>query len=104
MTSLTHQPWFWPALIVVVALPLALVILNEVHGVLVRRNSAFAKPVSLLRNWVLPALAVYLLIDQLQLSESGTHATSAKIAATVFGFLVMLVVLSGANAALFGGA
>ena len=104
MTSLTHQPWFWPALIVVVALPLALVVLNEVHGALIRRNSAFAKPVSLLRNWVLPALAVYLLIDQLQLSEAGTHATSAKIAATVFGFLVMLVVLSGANAALFGGA
>jgi len=104
VTAITAQPWFWPALTVVVGLPLALVVLNEVHGVLVRRNSVFAKPIALLRNWVLPAFAVYLLIDQLLRSEGGSHATVAKVAATVFGFLVILVVLSGANAALFGGA
>lgn len=104
MTEFTDQPWFWPALIVVVGLPLALVLLNELHGFLVRRDSGYAKPVALLRNWVLPALAVYLLIDQFHGTDAGSHATSAKVAATVFGFLVMLVVLSGANAALFGSA
>lgn len=106
MSAITSQPWFWPALAVVVGLPLALLILNEVQGVLNRRGSAYAKPVGLLRNWLLPAAAVYLLIDQLNHAgqESGNHATWAKIAATVVGFVIMLVLLSGANAALFGAA
>ena len=106
MSSLTGQPWFWPALLVIVALPLSLLILSELHGFLVRRASAYAKPVALLRNWLLPAFAVYLLIDQVD--RTGVHADPhghwSKIAATVFGFLIMLVLLSGANAALFGEA
>ncbi len=106
MNGLTAQPWFWPALAVVVGLPLALLILNEIQGVLVRRGSAYAKPVGLLRNWLLPAAAVYLLLDQLdQGGETvAEHATWAKIAATVVGFFVMLVLLSGADAAMFGAA
>lgn len=106
MSALTTQPWFWSALAVVVGLPLALLVLNELQGVLSRRGSAYAKPVGLLRNWLLPAAAVYLLIDQLNHgSEQGVeHATWAKIAATVVGFVIMLVLLSGANAALFGAA
>jgi len=106
MSALTAQPWFWPALAVVVGLPLALLVLNEVQGALTRRGSAYAKPVGLLRNWLLPAAAVYLLIDQLNRGgEQGVgHATWAKIAATVVGFVIMLVLLSGANAALFGAA
>ena len=105
MTTLTGQPWFWPALAVVLGLPLALLVLNEVHGVLVRRGSAYAKPVALLRNWLLPAAAVYLLIDQLNHGdELAGHATWTKVAATVVGFVIMLVLLSGANAALFGEA
>ena len=58
MSAITSQPWFWPALAVVVGLPLALLILNEVQGVLNRRGSAYAKPVGLLRNWLLPAAAL----------------------------------------------
>lgn len=106
MSSLTAQPWFWPALAVVVGLPVALLILNEIQSALVRRGSAYAKPVGLLRNWLLPAAAVYLLIDQLNHGgeDAVEHATWAKIAATVVGFVIMLVLLSGANAALFGAA
>lgn len=106
MSTLTAQPWFWPTLAVVVGLPLALLILNEVQGTLVRRGSAYAKPVGLLRNWLLPAGAVYLLVDQFSHDgmRTGDHATWAKIAATVVGFVIMLVLLSGANAALFGEA
>ena len=105
MTGLTAQPWFWPALAVVIGLPLALLILNEVQAVLIRRGSAYAKPVALLRNWLLPAAAVYLLIDQINHGEQATgHATWTKMAATVVGFLIMLILLSGANAALFGEA
>lgn len=106
MSSLTAQPWFWPALAVVVGLPVALLILNEVQGALTRRGSAYAKPIGLLRNWLLPAAAVYLLINQLNDGgqESIQQSTWAKIAATVVGFVIMLVLLSGAKAALFGAA
>ena len=105
MTSLTGQPWFWPAFAVVVGLPIALLVLSEVQGVLRRRGSAYVKPIALLRNWLLPAGAVYLLIDQLNNGEQiGGHTTWTKVAATMFGFLIMLVLLSGANAALFGEA
>ncbi|WP_179469016.1 mechanosensitive ion channel family protein [Mycolicibacterium vinylchloridicum] len=102
MSGLTSQPWFWPALGVIIGLPLALLVLSELHGVLARRGSSYAKPVALLRNWVLPACAVYLLIAQLE--QADIDATWSKIAATVFGFLIMLLLLSGANAALFGAA
>lgn len=102
MNTLTGQPWFWPALLVIVGLPLALLILSELHGMLVRRGSTYAKPVSLLRNWVFPACAAYLLIQQLE--SSDVDATWSRIAATVLGFLVMLLLLSGANSALFGEA
>src|SRR4051794_31062186 len=98
MSGLTAQPWFWPALGVIVGLPLALLLLNELHGVLVRRESSYARPVALLRNWVLPACAVYLLVAQLE--QADVQATWSKIAATAFGFLIMLLLLSGANAAL----
>ncbi|EHB47071.1 cyclic nucleotide-regulated small mechanosensitive ion channel [Mycolicibacterium rhodesiae JS60] len=102
MSGLTSQPWFWPALGVIIGLPLALLVLSELHGVLARRGSSYAKPVALLRNWVLPVCAVYLLIAQLE--QADIDATWSKIAATVFGFLIMLLLLSGANAALFGAA
>jgi len=106
MSTLTGQPWFWPALVVVIGLPLALLILNGFHSSLVRRGSAYAKPISLVRNWLLPAAAAYLLIDQLNHADvdAVSQATWTKIAATVVGFLIMLILLSGANAALFGEA
>ncbi|TRW78354.1 mechanosensitive ion channel [Mycolicibacterium sp. 018/SC-01/001] len=99
---MTSQPWFWPTLAVVVALPVALLILTEVYQWLSRRGSSYARPVLLLRNAVLPALALYILTDQL--NDSDVEATWPRIAATVFGFLVILFALSGANAALFGEA
>ena len=102
MSAVTSQPWFWPALLVVIGLPIALLLLQEVYTSLVRRNSSYARPVLLLRNWVLPAFAAYLLIHQIEYTDG--NPTWSKITATVFGFLIMLVVLSGANAALFGEA
>jgi len=102
MSAVTGQPWFWPALTVVVGLPVALLVLHELHASLVRRGSAYAKPVLLLRNWVFPIFAVYLLVDQLEYSD--VNATWSKISATVVGFLVILLLLSSANAALFGEA
>lgn len=102
MNDLTGQDWFWPALIVVVGLPILLLILTEVHAFLVRRRSSYAKPILMLRNYILPVLALLLLIDQVD--GAKVDATWTRIIATVFGFLIILFVLSGANAVLFGEA
>jgi small-conductance mechanosensitive channel len=102
MNSLISQPWFWPTAVVVVALPVALLILNELQQYLSRRHSGYARPVALLRNAVLPALALLILVNQL--NDADAEATWPRLAATMFGFLVILFALSGANAALFGHA
>ena len=102
MNHLIGQSWFWPIAVIVIALPLALLILTETHQWLLRRHSNYARPILLLRNGVLPALALYVLIDQV--NDNDIEATWPRIAATVFGFLVILFALSGANAALFGDA
>lgn len=102
MNALISQPWFWPTAIVVVVLPVALLILNEVQQYLSRRHSSYARPVALLRNAVLPALALLILVDQL--NDADAEATWPRLTATMFGFLVILFALSGANAALFGQA
>ncbi|HPY26354.1 MAG TPA: hypothetical protein PLK19_18795, partial [Mycobacterium sp.] len=102
MNTLVAQPWFWPAAAVVVGLPIVLLILHELHAALLQRGSAYAKPVALMRNWVFPACAVYLLIQQLE--DTDADPTWSKVTATVFGFLIMMLLLSGANAAVFGEA
>jgi small-conductance mechanosensitive channel len=102
VNTLVAQPWFWPAAAVVVGLPIVLLILHELHAALLQRGSAYAKPVALMRNWVFPACAVYLLIQQLE--DTDADPTWSKVTATVFGFLIMMLLLSGANAAVFGEA
>ncbi len=47
-----------------------------------------AKPVNLLRNFVLPSGALLILLTQA--SEISAEATPVRIIATVFGFVVLL--------------
>ncbi len=102
MTNVFSQPWFRWALCIVVGLPILLVTLTEVHDALARRGNAMAKPVLLLRNYVLPAGALILLLTQAT-DVSGTN-TWLRIITTFFGFMLLLLVLSGLNVALFSHA
>lgn len=100
MSGLTGQSWFWPAVIIVVGMPITLVILGELHSVLVRRHSAFARPVAWLRGFVIPVLALWLLLREID----GEHSdyTITRVVATVFGFAVIMLLLNGIDAVLFG--
>lgn len=49
--------WTGWAIALAIAVPVVLVVLTEILGSLTRRGSAAAKPVRLLRNWVVGAQA-----------------------------------------------
>ncbi|EUA87559.1 hypothetical protein I551_6013 [Mycobacterium ulcerans str. Harvey] len=77
------------------------VILTEVQRLLRRRQSALARQVGLLRNYVLPLGALLLLL--VNATGVPAHDTAVRLLATVFGFLVLVLLLSGLNAAVFSG-
>ncbi|WP_102143776.1 mechanosensitive ion channel domain-containing protein [Mycobacterium hubeiense] len=102
MSSALDAPWFYWAVAVAIGLPVGLVLLTELHNALIRRNSVLARPVSLVRNYILPLGALLvLLVPALQISG---EATPVRIVATVFGFVVLVLLLSGLNATLFQAA
>jgi small-conductance mechanosensitive channel len=94
--------WFYWAIGVAVGFPVALVLLTELQNALRRRGSFLAHPVHLVRNYLVPLAALLvLLIGALQISG---ETTTVRIVATVFGFVVLVLLLSGTNATLFQGA
>ncbi len=102
MISVLDTPWFYWALGVAIGFPICLVLLTELHNALRRRNSALARPVHLVRNYILPLGALLiLLVGAMQISG---ETTTVRVVATVFGFVVLVLLLSGTNATLFQGA
>ena len=99
MKDLTSQSWFGWALVLVIGLPIALIALTELHGWLVRRGSAMAGPVAMLRNFALPAGAMLVLFTKVW--ELEEEATWVRLLATVFGFLVIVLFLAALNVVLF---
>jgi small-conductance mechanosensitive channel len=99
VTDVWHESWFWPAVTVVVALPVVLVVLTELLASLERREHPAAKVVRVLRNYVVPAGALLILVSQVQ--ASSDDFTWTRVVATVFGFLLIVVLLNGLNVALF---
>lgn len=96
------DPWFYWAIGIAIGLPIALIVLTEVHDLLLRRNSRLTRQVSLLRNWVLPLGALLLLI--VQASQIPARDVPVRVLTTVFGVLVLTLLLSGLNATVFQGA
>jgi hypothetical protein len=54
-------PWFYWSVIIAVGLPTVLVLLTELQHALSRRGSFLAKPVGLLRSFIVPLGALLLL-------------------------------------------
>ncbi|MGO2541356.1 MAG: mechanosensitive ion channel family protein [Specibacter sp.] len=99
MTDLWQEPWLWPAISVMVGLPVLLILATEIAAALERRGNPAAKVVRLVRNFVLPLGALLLLLGQVD--DLGLEVNATKVTSTVFGFVVILVLLSTLNIALF---
>jgi small-conductance mechanosensitive channel len=102
MRSVLDAPWFYWAVGVALGFPLCLVFLTELQNALRRRGSVLARPIHLLRTYILPLGALLILLVQ-AMQVSG-EATPVRIVATAFGFVVLVLLLSGLNATLFQGA
>lgn len=91
--------WFYWAVGIAVGLPIGMILLTELHDALLRRQSPLARQVGLLRNYLLPLAALLLLLVQ----TSGIPAGDipVRILTTVFGLLVVVLLLSGLNATVF---
>lgn len=94
--------WIWGAVGLAVGVPILLVILTEILRALERRGSPATKPLRLLRNWIVPVGALFGLL--LFAFRSEEEHVWTRVVATIFGFLVILLILSAFNVALFGNA
>ena len=99
IADLASEPWFGWAVGLSVGLPVALILLSELHGALVRRGSGMAAPVAMARNFAVPATALLILFTQVW--ELDREETWVRILATVVGFLAMVLVLAALNVVLF---
>jgi len=95
-------PWFYWSVIIAVGLPTILVLLTELQQALLRRGSFLARPVGLLRGYIVPLGALVLLL--VQTTGASFEATPIRILATVLGVFILTMVLSGVSATVFGNA
>jgi small-conductance mechanosensitive channel len=95
-------PWAYWAIGLAIGLPLLLISLTEWQQFLARRESALARPVDLLRSYLVPLAALLVLL--VKVARVPADVGSVRVLATVFGFVVLLLLLSGLNATLFEGA
>jgi small-conductance mechanosensitive channel len=102
MSSVFSAAWFYWAVGIAVGLPLLLVLLTELHNALRRKHSYLARPVALVRTYILPLGALLLLMTKV--GETVGEDTGVRVVATVLGFVVLVLLLSGLNATLFQAA
>jgi len=98
----SSNSWLWWAIAFAVLVPVLLVVLTEIIGALTRRGHPAAKPLRLLRNWVIPVGALLGLMAFA--FRSDAESAWPRVVATVLGFLVILLLLSALNVALFTNA
>ncbi|BDB42924.1 hypothetical protein IWGMT90018_33700 [Mycobacterium kiyosense] len=94
--------FLWWAAALVTGLPLLLIAITEWHHYLVRAASPLARPVLLLRNYLVPLGALLVLL--VQVAKLPRDVTSVRLLATVFGFALLVLLLSGLGATVFEGA
>jgi small-conductance mechanosensitive channel len=102
MTRAVDAPWFYWAVGVAIGFPILLVMLTELQHALRRRDSFLTRPVYLLRTYILPLGALLILL--VQAMQISGETTPVRVVATVFGFVVLVLLLSGLNATFFQGA
>jgi small-conductance mechanosensitive channel len=92
---------FW-VFVLVLGFPLLMLVLGEALRWLQRHQPDFVAPLAILRNWTLPALALYLLL--VDLLARPRSAVGVRISETLVWITLILAALSLLNVFLFEGA
>ena len=100
--SILSTPWFYWSVILAIGLPTILVVLTELQHALDRRGSFVARPIGLLRTFIVPLGALLVLLTQT--TGVAWDSSGVRILATVFGIFVLVMVLSGVSATVFQSA
>lgn len=102
MNDLLGSTWFQWAVTVAIGTPVLLIALTELQRTLRRRQSPLVRPVSLLRNYLVPLGALLVLL--LHVTQASPSATVLRMLATLLAFGAMLFLLSVIKAILFQSA
>ncbi len=89
-------------LALVLGFPLLMLLLGESLRWLQRRQPSYVAPLAILRNWMLPALAAYLIL--LELLARPRTAVGVRISETLVWITLIVAALSLLNVILFEGA
>lgn len=98
---LGHLNPVW-AVVLAVGFPLLMLLLGEGLRWLERHQPAFGAPLAILRNWMLPALAAYLIL--VEVLARPRLAVGVRISETLVWITLILAALSLLNVVLFEGA
>lgn len=99
--ALGHVNPLW-VFVLVLGFPLLMLLLGEALRWLQRHQPNFVAPLAILRNWTLPALALYLLL--VELLARPRSAVGVRISETLVWITLILAALSLLNVILFEGA
>ena len=99
--ALGHVNPFW-VVVLVLGFPLLMLLLGEALRWLQRHQPNFVAPLAILRNWTLPALALYLLL--VDLLARPRSAVGVRISETLVWITLIVAALSLLNVILFEGA
>lgn len=102
MAEAFQDGWGWWVIALAIGVPVVFVALTELIAALARRGNPIARPLRMLRNWVIPSGALFALLAFAV--QSPADQVWVRVVATVFGFLLILLVLSAFNVALFANA
>lgn len=102
MSSVFGSAWFYWAVGIAIGLPLLLIALTEWQQNLRRRRSSLVGAVTLLRNYLLPLLA--LLLAMIGATQMPAGSTPVRIVGTLVAVVVLILMLSGIKASAFANA
>jgi small-conductance mechanosensitive channel len=102
MSSLFSSAWFYWAIGIAIGLPLLLIVLTEWQQSLRRRRSSLIGAVNLLRNYLLPLIA--LLLAMIGATQMPAGSTPVRIVGTLVAIVVLFLMLSGIRASAFANA
>jgi len=97
--TLLQADWFKPVIITLILLPLLIMAFNEFLFRAEKQENRLVPPIRLLRNFVFPLIAIFIVINQIY--GVSRETTPLKIIETLIYILILNTLLAGINVLFF---